>query len=111
MKIFWLVLCGLSVALLSVRMEAKPLFDIQDLTQLLDEQIAHSLSSHEREAIAELKGEVQVRPLRDLRYDTKSRRAWARLVGDKPRTMKKPSTHSCYRRKLDRIGTISTLGC
>ncbi|XP_068945258.1 C-type natriuretic peptide [Petaurus breviceps papuanus] len=57
------------------------------------------------------------RLLRDLRVDTRSRAAWARLLHDYPNARKlrgvnkKPPSKGCFGLKLDRIGSTSGLGC
>lgn len=65
---------------------------------------------------ANLKGD-RSRLLRDLRVDTKSRAAWARLLHENPNarkykgTNKKGLSKGCFGLKLDRIGSMSGLGC
>ncbi|XP_074045765.1 C-type natriuretic peptide [Macrotis lagotis] len=57
------------------------------------------------------------RLLRDLRADTRSRAAWARLLHDHPSARKlrgvnkKGLSKGCFGLKLDRIGSLSGLGC
>lgn len=57
------------------------------------------------------------RLLRDLRVDTKSRAAWARLLHEHPNARKykggnkKGLSKGCFGLKLDRIGSMSGLGC
>ena len=57
------------------------------------------------------------RLLRDLRVDTKSRAAWARLLQEHPNARKykggnkKGLSKGCFGLKLDRIGSMSGLGC
>ncbi|XP_072496595.1 C-type natriuretic peptide [Notamacropus eugenii] len=57
------------------------------------------------------------RLLRDLRVDTRSRAAWARLLHDYPNARKfrgvnkKALSKGCFGLKLDRIGSMSGLGC
>uniref|UniRef100_A0A8C4YLJ3 Natriuretic peptide C n=1 Tax=Gopherus evgoodei TaxID=1825980 RepID=A0A8C4YLJ3_9SAUR len=57
------------------------------------------------------------RLLRELRADTKSRAAWARLLRDYPGkrrhkgVSKKGLSKGCFGLKLDRIGSMSGLGC
>ncbi|XP_006893538.1 PREDICTED: C-type natriuretic peptide [Elephantulus edwardii] len=64
---------------------------------------------------ANLKGD-RSRLLRDLRMDTKSRAAWARLH-EHPNARKykggnkKGLSKGCFGLKLDRIGSMSGLGC
>uniref|UniRef100_A0A9L0I5C5 C-type natriuretic peptide n=1 Tax=Equus asinus TaxID=9793 RepID=A0A9L0I5C5_EQUAS len=65
---------------------------------------------------ANLKGD-RSRLLRDLRVDTKSRGAWARLLHEHPNARKykggnkKGLSKGCFGLKLDRIGSMSGLGC
>nr|AAL66744.1 C-type natriuretic peptide hormone [Notomys alexis] len=65
---------------------------------------------------ANLKGD-RSRLLRDLRVDTKSRAAWARLLHEHPNARKnkggnkKGLSKGCFGLKLDRIGSMSGLGC
>ncbi|KAM9664858.1 C-type natriuretic peptide [Trichechus inunguis] len=57
------------------------------------------------------------RLLRDMRVDTKSRAAWARLQHEHPSARKykggnkKGLSKGCFGLKLDRIGSMSGLGC
>ncbi|XP_075386491.1 C-type natriuretic peptide [Tenrec ecaudatus] len=56
------------------------------------------------------------RLLRDLRLDNKSRAAWARLLHENPNSRKykgnkKGLPNGCFGLKLDRIGSMSGLGC
>uniref|UniRef100_G1MDV0 C-type natriuretic peptide n=3 Tax=Ailuropoda melanoleuca TaxID=9646 RepID=G1MDV0_AILME len=65
---------------------------------------------------ANLKGD-RSRLLRDLRVDTKSRASWARLLHEHPNARKykggnkKGLSKGCFGLKLDRIGSMSGLGC
>ncbi|ELV09587.1 C-type natriuretic peptide [Tupaia chinensis] len=65
---------------------------------------------------ANLKGDRSRLP-RDLRVDTKSRAAWARLLHEHPNARKykgsnkKGLSKGCFGLKLDRIGSMSGLGC
>lgn len=65
---------------------------------------------------ANLKGD-RSRLLRDLRVDTKSRAAWVRLLHEHPNARKykggnkKGLSKGCFGLKLDRIGSMSGLGC
>ncbi|KAL0624850.1 C-type natriuretic peptide [Plecturocebus cupreus] len=65
---------------------------------------------------ANLKGD-RSRLLRDLRADTKSRAAWGRHVQEHPNARKhkgsnkKNLSKGCFGLKLDRIGSMSGLGC
>ncbi|XP_017372038.1 C-type natriuretic peptide [Cebus imitator] len=65
---------------------------------------------------ANLKGD-RSRLLRDLRADTKSRAAWGRHVQEHPNARKHKASNKknlskgCFGLKLDRIGSMSGLGC
>ncbi|KAM7387967.1 hypothetical protein PAMP_024171 [Pampus punctatissimus] len=111
-----LVSCGLIVTLLSVRMGAKPLSQAQQksLRSLMGEELAEFLESEERERRLDAE---RSRILRDLRMDTRARWMWARLLNDQPApkklksTNKKGSRSGCFGHKMDRIGTMSGMGC
>ncbi|KAG7274069.1 hypothetical protein CRUP_022454 [Coryphaenoides rupestris] len=116
------VACGLVVTLLSVRTGAKPLSQAQQksLRNVLGEELAEFLESEERERRLETV-RSRLRLLRDLRTDTRARGMWARLLNDQPPprrhhksgTKKAGSTarSGCFGHKMDRIGTISGMGC
>ncbi|EPY82347.1 C-type natriuretic peptide precursor [Camelus ferus] len=65
---------------------------------------------------ANLKGD-RSRLLRDVRVDTRSRAAWARILHEHPNARKykggnkKGLSKGCFGLKLDRIGSMSGLGC
>ncbi|XP_026879248.1 C-type natriuretic peptide [Electrophorus electricus] len=118
MNITHWVACGLMMTLLSVNIEAKPLTLTQEksLRALLGEELADFLASGERERMIE----NRARLLRDLRMDTRAKGVWARIMSDQPgsRRLKSGSkkggttTRSgCFGHKMDRIGTISGMGC
>lgn len=82
----------------------------QALEALLGEELAEFLGS----------GERRMRLLRELRTDTRAKGMWARFVNDqngsrrhKSGTKKGGSTtrSGCFGHKMDRIGTISGMGC
>ncbi|KAM7409569.1 hypothetical protein PAMA_001179 [Pampus argenteus] len=130
MNLSYLVACGLIVTLLSVRMGAKPLSQAQQksLRSLLGEELAEFLESEERERRLDAV-RSRIRLLRDLRMDTRARGMWARLLNQDlstqtARTQPAPKRHKsgskkggstsrsgCFGHKMDRIGTISGMGC
>ncbi|CAL8309765.1 unnamed protein product [Lota lota] len=121
MNLLHLVACGLVITLLSVRTGAKPITQAQQksLNNLLGEELAEFLESEERERRLE-NVRSRLRLLRDLRMDTRARGMWARLLNDQPPprrhksgTKKAGSTarSGCFGHKIDRIGTISGMGC
>ncbi|XP_043926616.1 C-type natriuretic peptide [Protopterus annectens] len=113
--------CGLFLTLLSVRMEAKPLNQSQEksLRNLLGEELSEYLTSTEQEGNSKLENiRTKGRLLRDLRIDTRSKAAWARILHDFPNPSKKYKginkkgmSKGCFGLKLDRIGSMSGLGC
>ncbi|XP_063352468.1 C-type natriuretic peptide [Pelmatolapia mariae] len=121
MNLSYFVACGLMVTLLSVRMGAKPLTQAQQksLRSLLGEELAEFLESEEREKRLDAV-RTRIRLLRDLRMDTRARGMWARLLNDQPPNRKhksgskkagSSSRSGCFGHKMDRIGTISGMGC
>ena len=91
----------------------------QSLKNLLGEELAEFMESEERERRLE-NVRSRLRILRDLRMDTRARGMWARLLNDQPPprrnksgTKKAGSTarSGCFGHKMDRIGTISGMGC
>ncbi|XP_028648262.1 C-type natriuretic peptide [Erpetoichthys calabaricus] len=118
MNISHLVACGLLVALLTVTMEAKPLTPSQQksLRNLLGEELSAYLTSDEQESGSE-NLRSRARLMRDLRLDTRAKAAWARLLNDHPNPRKskginkKGLSKGCFGLKLDRIGSMSGLGC
>ncbi|KAM7160631.1 C-type natriuretic peptide [Macrochelys suwanniensis] len=123
MRLSHVLACGLSLALLAVRLEARPAAQPQ-------QKPPRSAPGHElaeRLAAGSERGETASgggggrgagsRPLREQRADTKSRAAWARLLRDHPGTRrhkgvsKKGLSKGCFGLKLDRIGSMSGLGC
>ncbi|XP_004562049.1 C-type natriuretic peptide [Maylandia zebra] len=121
MNLSYFVACGLMVTLLSVRMGAKPLTQAQQksLRSLLGEELTEFLESEERERRLDAV-RTRIRLLRDLRVDTRARGMWARLLNDQPQNRKhksgskkagSSSRSGCFGHKMDRIGTISGMGC
>lgn len=91
----------------------------QSLRSLLGEELAEFLESEERERRLE-DVRSRIRLLRDLRMDTRARGMWARLLNDQPVPKKHKSGNKkggstsrsgCFGHKMDRIGTISGMGC
>ncbi|KAL2089778.1 hypothetical protein ACEWY4_014466 [Coilia grayii] len=120
MNISHLFACGLLMTLLSVSTEAKPLTPAQQksLRTLLGEELSEFLESGERERRLE-NLRARVRLLRDLRLDTRAKGMWARM-NDQPGTRKhktgtkkggSTSKSGCFGHKMDRIGTMSGMGC
>ncbi|CAB1314352.1 C-type natriuretic peptide 4-like [Salvelinus alpinus] len=120
MNISHLVACGLMITLLSLRTGAKPLTPAQQksLRSLLGEELSEFMASGEREQRLE-KVRSRVRLLRDLRMDTRAKAMWARLLNDQPSARRHKSNtkkgsaarSGCFGHKMDRIGTISGMGC
>lgn len=90
----------------------------QSLRSLLGDELADFLESEDRERRLDAV-RSRIRLLRDLRMDTRARGMWARLLNDQPVPRKhKPgikkggsSRSGCFGHKMDRIGTISGMGC
>ncbi|NP_001290796.1 C-type natriuretic peptide precursor [Esox lucius] len=120
MNISYLVACGLMITLLSVRSGAKPLTAAQQksLRNLLGEELSEFLASGERERRLDTV-RSRVRLLRDLRMDTRAKGMWARLLNDQPNARRHKQNSKkgtvprsgCFGQKLDRIGTLSGMGC
>uniref|UniRef100_A0A8C0H2I9 Natriuretic peptide C n=1 Tax=Chelonoidis abingdonii TaxID=106734 RepID=A0A8C0H2I9_CHEAB len=114
MRISHFLACGLSLALLSVRLEARPAPPRSAPGHELAESLA--AGSERGETAGGGRGSGS-RLLRELRVDTKSRAAWARLLRDYPGkrrhkgVSKKGLSKGCFGLKLDRIGSMSGLGC
>ncbi|KAG5851475.1 C-type natriuretic peptide 4-like [Anguilla anguilla] len=119
MNISHLVACGLLMTLLSVSIEGKPLTQAQQksLRSLLGEELSEYLASGEGKLE---KIRSRVRLLRDLRLDTRAKGMWARLLSDQPTVRRhktgakkgaSSSRSGCFGHKMDRIGTISGMGC
>lgn len=91
----------------------------QSLRSLLGEELVEFLESEEKERRLDAV-RSRIRLLRDLRMDTRARGMWARLLNDQPAPrrhkagIKKGGSSSrsgCFGHKMDRIGTISGMGC
>lgn len=90
----------------------------QSFRSLLGEELAEFLESEEKERRLDAV-RSRLRLLRDLRMDTRARGVWARLLNDQPvprrhkTGIKKggSSRSGCFGHKMDRIGTISGMGC
>ncbi|XP_044886697.1 C-type natriuretic peptide [Mauremys mutica] len=122
MRISHFLACGLSLALLSVRLEARPAAQPQRKPprSAPGHELAESLAAGPERGETAGGGGGRgsgSRLLRELRVDTKSRAAWARLLRDYPGTRrhkgvsKKGLSKGCFGLKLDRIGSMSGLGC
>lgn len=94
-------------------------FISQSFQSLLGEELAEILESDERERRIDAV-RSRMRLLRDLRMDTKARGMWARLLNDQPAPRRhksgskkagSTSRSGCFGHKMDRIGTISGMGC
>ncbi|KAM5267052.1 C-type natriuretic peptide isoform 1-T4 [Hipposideros larvatus] len=125
MHLSQLLACALLLTLLSLRpSEAKPGAPPKGprTPQGEDLAVSHAEGGSQKKRDktpggggANLKGD-QSRLLRDLRVDTKSRVAWARLLQENPNARKnkgnkKGTSKGCFGLKLDRIGSTSGLGC
>ncbi|XP_067271030.1 C-type natriuretic peptide [Pseudorasbora parva] len=113
-----LVACGLILALISVRAEAKPLTQAEQrsLRMLLGEELSEFLASDE----SQRRMESRARLLRDLRVDTRARGPWARVLSEQPAARRSragskkggsTARSGCFGHKMDRIGTMSGMGC
>nr|XP_005997422.1 PREDICTED: C-type natriuretic peptide [Latimeria chalumnae] len=117
MHIVHMLACGLLLILISVRMEAKPVIQTQQksLRSLLGEELSEYLTSVEQEGQVETT-KSRSRLLRDLRVKSRSKMAWSRILNDSPNSRKYKGgkqvlTKGCFGLKLDRIGSMSGLGC
>lgn len=91
----------------------------QSLRSLLGEELAEFLESGENEnRLDDVRSRMRL--LRDLRVDTRARGMWARLLNDQPASRRhksgskkggSTSRSGCFGHKMDRIGTISGMGC
>ncbi|XP_001363040.1 C-type natriuretic peptide [Monodelphis domestica] len=128
MHVSRLLAWALLLTLLSLRPEAKPAAPQKPPRNPPGEELAGLLAA----AGGDKKGDKaaggggggasankgsNARLLRDLRVDTRSRAAWARLLHDYPNARKyrgvnkKGLSKGCFGLKLDRIGSMSGLGC
>ncbi|KAJ8393170.1 hypothetical protein AAFF_G00068530 [Aldrovandia affinis] len=119
MNVSQLMVCGLLMTLLSFSTEAKPLIPTQQksLRSFLGEELSDYLASGERERSPE---STRARLLQELRLNTRARGAWARVMSDQPGSRKQktvvkkgapPARGGCFGHKLDRISTLSGMGC
>ncbi|KAJ8403194.1 hypothetical protein AAFF_G00354110 [Aldrovandia affinis] len=112
-----------SVTVIKVSTEAKPLTQAQQkvvpqsLRSLLGEELSEYLASGERKLE---KVRSRVRLLRDLRLDTRAKGMWARILNEQPNVRRHKSStkkgtgssrSGCFGHKMDRIGTLSGMGC
>ncbi|KAM6414328.1 C-type natriuretic peptide [Rhynochetos jubatus] len=120
MQISPLLAGGLVLALLSVRMEAKPASQLpQKATRGSAAAAAAPPEAAEREKEREKErggGGPGPREAREARTETRPRAGWARLLQDPPGRRhkglhKKGLGKGCFGLKLDRIGAMSGLGC
>ncbi|KAJ8270416.1 hypothetical protein GJAV_G00114320 [Gymnothorax javanicus] len=119
MKVSQMVVCGLLMALFSLNSEAKSFIPAQEKSfrNLLGEELTEYLASGERERSLE---SARSRLLRDLRLNTRARGMWSRILNDQPGSRKQkigvkkastPVRGGCFGHKLDRISTLSGMGC
>ncbi|XP_041898321.1 C-type natriuretic peptide [Corvus kubaryi] len=109
MQISPLLAGGLLLALLSVRLEAKP------ASQLPQKASREREKEREKERTGGGGGSGP-REAREARAEARARAGWARLLQDPPGRRhkglhKKGLGKGCFGLKLDRIGTMSGLGC
>ncbi|KAL4608148.1 C-type natriuretic peptide [Arapaima gigas] len=119
------IVCGLLVTLLSLSLEAKPLTpaEQQALRNLLGDELSEYLASEERDRERERERTLEhlrSRLLRDVRLQPRAKAAWSRAQSDQPAVRKQktgtkkggsPSRNGCFGHKMDRIGTLSGMGC
>ncbi|XP_061862145.1 C-type natriuretic peptide [Colius striatus] len=120
MQISPLLAGGLLLALLSVRLEAKP---ASQLPQKASRGSAAAAGPPEAAAEREKEREKErggggtgPREAREARAESRPRAGWARLLQDPPSRRhkglhKKGLGKGCFGLKLDRIGAMSGLGC
>ncbi|XP_068880715.1 C-type natriuretic peptide [Aphelocoma coerulescens] len=129
MQISPLLAGGLLLALLSVRLEAKPASQLPQKASRGSAAAAAAAAgppeSAEREKEREKDREKErtgggggsgPREAREARAEARTRAGWARLLQDPPGRRhkglhKKGLGKGCFGLKLDRIGTMSGLGC
>lgn len=94
------------------------MYVFQSLRSFLGDELTDLLESEERDRRVDAV-RARMRLLRDLRMDTR-RGMWARLLNDQPAPRKQKSgskkagstaRSGCFGHKMDRIGTISGMGC
>ncbi|KAG9330383.1 hypothetical protein JZ751_025545 [Albula glossodonta] len=108
------------MTLLSSSTEATPLTPAQQksLRNLLGEELSEYLASGERERNLE---SMRSRLLQDLQLSTRAKGMWYRMMNDQPGLRKQktavkkaptqPARGGCFGHKLDRISTLSGMGC
>ncbi|KAM6259926.1 C-type natriuretic peptide [Spheniscus humboldti] len=129
MQISPLLAGGLLLALLSVRLEAKPASQLPQKTSRGSAAAAASPPEAAAAAAAEREKEREKerssggggggsgpREAREARAEARPRAGWARLLQDPPGRRhkglhKKGLGKGCFGLKLDRIGAMSGLGC
>ncbi|XP_068261931.1 C-type natriuretic peptide [Nyctibius grandis] len=125
MQISPLLAGGLFLALLSVRLEAKPASQLpQKASRGSAAAAGPPVAAAEREKEREKErssgggggGVSGPREAREARAEARSRAGWARLLQDPPGRRhkglhKKGLGKGCFGLKLDRIGAMSGLGC
>ncbi|MFT7810930.1 C-type natriuretic peptide [Arapaima gigas] len=108
------------VTLLSISIQARPLSpEKKSLRSLLGVELSEYLASGERDrTLDDIR--ARARLLQDLQLDTRAKRMWSRMVNDQPGLRKhkvgtkkggSTSRGGCFGHKMDRIGTISGMGC
>ncbi|XP_056304030.1 C-type natriuretic peptide [Danio aesculapii] len=119
MIISHLVACGLILTLLSVSTtETKPLTQAEQrsLRVLLGEELSEFLEADD----SQRRLENRVRLLRDIRTDTRARGPWARILNEQQGSRRHragakkggaTARSGCFGHKMDRIGTMSGMGC
>uniref|UniRef100_A0A8C9TBN7 Natriuretic peptide C n=1 Tax=Scleropages formosus TaxID=113540 RepID=A0A8C9TBN7_SCLFO len=93
----------------------------QALRNLLGDELSEYLATDERDRERERTLEhLRSRLLRDLRLQPRAKSATSRAQGDQPAPKKpkagnkkggSPSRNGCFGHKMDRIGTLSGMGC
>ncbi|XP_071422237.1 C-type natriuretic peptide [Pithys albifrons albifrons] len=123
MQISPLLAGGLLLALLSVRLEAKPASQLPQKTSRGAAAAAAAAAGPPEAAEREKEREKErsgggsgPREAREARAETRPRAGWARLLQDPPGRRhkglhKKGLGKGCFGLKLDRIGAMSGLGC
>lgn len=90
---------------------------LQSLRSLLGDELSEFLAAGEQEQNME---SMQSRLLRDLRLKQRAKGVWSRVLNDQTVTRKhkagtkkgtSSSRNGCFGHKMDRIGTLSGMGC
>ncbi|XP_053930256.1 C-type natriuretic peptide [Cuculus canorus] len=119
MQISPLLAGGLLLALLCVRLEAKPASQLPQKASRGSAAAAgppEAAPEREKEREKERSGGPGPREAREARGEVRARAGWARLLQDPPGRRhkglhKKGLGKGCFGLKLDRIGAMSGLGC